>query len=96
MFNPLRGNAVIVFDFIRTTIFFNGYLFPLHPYLPFFSEIRQAEACGGLIFALGTHARDDEHDDRDDIGDHLVQFLDGEVRAARQEDVQDVQAAEEE
>lgn len=24
-------------------------LFPLRPYLPFFSEIRQAEACGGLI-----------------------------------------------
>lgn len=66
------------------------------PASPFLAEIRQAEACGGLIFALGTYARDDEHDDRDDIGDHLVQFLDGEVRAARQEDVQDVQAAEEE
>ena len=66
------------------------------PASPFLAEIRQAEACRGLIFALGAHARDDEHDDRDDIGDHLVQFLDSEVRAARQEDVQDIQSAEEE
>ena len=66
------------------------------PASPFLAEIRQAEACGGLILALGAHARDDEHEDRDDIGDHLIELLNGEVHTRRQEDMQDIQSAEEE
>ena len=61
--------------------------------LPFLSEVREPEALGGLVFLLAPDGGDDQHDDRDDVGEHLVELL---VRhAGGDEQVEDVQPAEE-
>lgn len=39
------------------------------------SEIRETEACGGLILPLLPHAYHHEHDDGDNIRCHLQQLL---------------------
>lgn len=64
--------------------------------LSLFPEVGGAEAFGGLVFALVAHAGQDQHDDGDYEGEHFVQLLDCQIRAGGQEQVEDVQAAEQE
>ena len=63
--------------------------------LPLFAEIRKAERRGGLILALVAHARRNEDDDGHDVGQHLIQLLDGKVAAGGNKDVENVESAEE-
>ena len=65
-------------------------------YLPFFSEVCQTKGGGGLVLTLVAHAGDDEDDYRDDVRQHLIQLFYCEIHAAGDEDVQDIQAAEQE
>lgn len=71
-----------------------GELFSYLTSLPFFSEVRQAEAHGGLIFFAAADAGDDEDDDGDHIWCHLVYLVYRKVRAGGDVDIEDVQAAE--
>ena len=64
--------------------------------LPLLSEIGQSQACRGLALALVAQAGEDQHDDGDDVGEHLVELLHGQVHAGGNVHVQDVQPAEEE
>ena len=64
-------------------------------FLSFFSEIRQTQRHGGLILALVAHTGADEDDYRDEVGQHFVQLLNGEIAAGGDEDIEDVQPAEE-
>ena len=43
--------------------------------IPFFAEISQTEGSRGLGFALAAHAYDDEDEDGNEVGDHLVEAL---------------------
>ena len=63
--------------------------------LSFLTEVGQTKRLGRLILALFAQRDHDQHDQRDDIRQHLVKLLDGEVGAAGNEDVQNVAAAEE-
>ena len=42
---------------------------------PLFAEISQTERSRGLGFALAAHAYDDEDEDGNEVGDHLVEGL---------------------
>ena len=64
--------------------------------LSFLPEIGNAQALRGLVFPLVAHAGNDQNDDGDDIGEHFVQLLDGQIGSRGKEQVQDVQAAEQE
>ena len=61
--------------------------------LSFFSEIRKPQRGGGLIFTLGAHGGDDKHNDGDNIGRHLVDFLDGKVGAGGDVYIENIQSA---
>ena len=45
------------------------------PYLSFFSEVGQPQVRRRLTLALLAHTRDNQHHDRDDIREHLEDFL---------------------
>ena len=53
------------------------------------------ERCGRLILALLAQRHDDQNDQRDDVGEHLVELLDGKIGTGGDEDVEDVESAEE-
>ena len=63
--------------------------------LPFFPEVGHAQALGGLILPLVAHGGEHKHNQGDDIGQHLVQLLHGKVCSRGDEQIQDVQSAEE-
>ena len=63
-------------------------------FLSLFAEVAQTQRCGRLILALLAQRHDDQNDQRDDVGEHLVEFLDGKVGAGGDEDIEDVEPAE--
>ena len=50
-------------------------------FLSLFAEVAQTQRCGRLILALLAQRHDDQNDQRDDVGEHLVELLDGKVGA---------------
>ena len=57
----------------------------------FLAEVGETEGRRGLILPLFTQGHDDQHDQSDDVGQHLVQLLDSHLCAGGQIDVQNVQ-----
>ncbi len=57
------------------------------PDLSLLPEIREAEVGGRLVFAALFERDDYQHGDGDEVGQHLVQLLDGEVRAGGEEEI---------
>lgn len=50
-------------------------LYCQHMILSFFSEIIGSETCRRLILPFISHARDYQHDERNNIGYHFIQFF---------------------
>ena len=63
--------------------------------LSFFSEVGKTQRLGGLILALFAERDDDQNDQCDHVRKHLIELLDGKVRAGGDEDVENVAAAKE-
>lgn len=42
-------------------------------FLSLFAEVAQTQRCGRLILALLAQRHDDQNDQRDDVGEHLVE-----------------------
>ena len=63
-------------------------------FLSLFAEVAQTQRCGRLILALLAQRHDDQNDQRDDVGEHLVELLDGKVGAGGDEDIENVEPAE--
>ena len=63
-------------------------------FLSLFTEVAQTQRCGRLILALLAQRHDDQNDQRDDVGEHLVELLDGKVGAGGDEDIENVEPAE--
>ena len=61
-----------------------------------FSEIRQAQRLRRLLVSLISQRGNDQHDDGDHIGQHLIELLDGQIHAGGDIHVKNVKAAEQE
>ena len=64
--------------------------------LPFFSEVWQAECSRRLVLSPLLHADDDQNEDGDDEGCHLVDLLDRHVRTGWNVQIENVQRTEQE
>ena len=57
------------------------------------SEIGQAQRLRGLLVPLVSQGRNDQHDDGNHIGEHLVQFLDSKIHAGGDVHMEDIETA---
>ena len=67
---------------------------PDFPFLPLLPEVWQSQALGRLAFTPVAQADHNQHQDSDQVGEHLVDLLDSQVGPCRDKEVKDIKSAE--